>query len=373
MDAQVLSRILEVLYEAPLDTSRWEEFLRLTAAAVRGEAAALLMHDSSNFESRMSAEWGFHPDVSKHYAAHYGAIDVWRVAVTTSPDWLGTSEQFVPSASLARTEFYNDLLSPYEIPHGMFAMVERGRGRVANLSICRSAKGGPFNEQDLEILKFLKPHIQRAYRLHSEFARTHFRTAGLVSTLDAISTGVILLGPTMRVITMNQTAERIVSENDGLHVNRGELAVEDVAESASLRKLIAEAVTTSQGAGLNSGGAITISRRDLPSLQILVSPVRGADLNSPQHPCAIVFVNDPAQRARPTSAVLRTLFDLTPAECRLASLLADGRSPHEISEMVGVSANTVKSQLSNIYSKTATSGRAALMRLLTQLAIQLPS
>jgi DNA-binding CsgD family transcriptional regulator len=365
---RVLSQILEVLYEAPLDPSRWQEFLRLTAAVADGEAAALLMHDFSRTESLMSIEWGFHPEVARQYAAHYGAIDVWRAAVTASSDWLGTSEQFVPSASLARTEFYNDLLLPYEIPHGMFAMVERRSGRVANLSICRSAKKGPFDKNDLGILQLLKPHIQRAFRLHSELAAAHVRAGGLLHTLDAISTGVILLGLGMQVVTMNRRAEQIVASSNGLRVSRGQLMAESISESTRLQNLITQVAATSKGEGFDSGGAMMISRLHPPPLQVLVSPVRGLHLGSPNSVRAIVLVSDPARSTRPAYEALRAMFGLTSAEYRLAMLLSEGRTPSEIADRLAISQNTVKSQLASIYGKTGTSRQSQLMKLLLKIA-----
>ena len=362
-------RILEALYEAPLNPSCWEEFLKLTAGAVGGEAAALLMHDFSNTQSLMSMEWGFHPEVARLYSAHYGAIDVWRSAVTTAPDWIGISERFVPFATLKRTEFYNDLLLPYGIPHGIFAMVQSGATRVANLSVCRSARAGAFEAKDLEIVKFLKPHIQRAYRLHSELATVHTRNAGLLTALNAISTGVILLGSKMQVITMNKAAERTLAANNGLRVGTQGIRAEHPGESAVLEKLVSEAVATSNGDGLESAGTMTVSRSDLPPLQVLVSPVRGFDLDSAHLVRAIVFLNDPVQRVRPSHDTLRAMFDITPAECRVAMLLADGYAPREIAERLGVSRNTLKSQLASIYRKTGTSRQSQIVRLLLQLVV----
>ena len=89
--SETLSKLLEALYEAPFDRSRWEDFLRLVARAAGGEAAGLLLHDSADARSAMSIEWGFHPEVAQLYAAHYGAIDVWRSAVMAAPDWVGVS------------------------------------------------------------------------------------------------------------------------------------------------------------------------------------------------------------------------------------------------------------------------------------------
>lgn len=364
---QIKSRILAALYEAPLDASRWEEFLRLTASAAHGYAAALLVHNFSNTESAMSKEWGFHPDVAKLYAAHYGAIDVWRRAVTTSRDWIGTSERFVSFPSLLQTEFYNDLLLPYGIPHGIFAMVERGPSRVANLSICRSAHAGPFEERDLEIVNFLKPHIQQAYRLHAELTAAHAFNIGLLAALNQMSRGMILLGSKMQIIAMNKAAERILATNSGLRANRMGLHTED-GESARLEKLVSEAVATSRGNGLQPAGAMTISRRDLPPLHALVSPVRGLTMAPTDCVQAIVFVSDSAQRVRPASDTLHAMFGLTAAECRVALLLGDGHAPRQIATMVGVTPNTIRSQMKSVFAKTGVKRQSELVRLLLQNA-----
>ncbi|HEV3253639.1 MAG TPA: helix-turn-helix transcriptional regulator [Candidatus Acidoferrales bacterium] len=364
MSEQIRSRILAALYEAPLDPRRWEEFLKLTASAVRGQAAALLVHDFHNTESAMSKEWGFHPDVGNLYAAHYGAIDVWRCAVTTSRDWIGTSERFVSFPKLLRTEFYNDLLVPYGIPHGIFAMVERTPSRVANLSICRSARAGPFEERDLEIVSFLKPHIQRAYQLHSELTAAHTFNGSLLAVLNEISRAIILLGSKMQIITMNKAAERTLAVKNGLRASPKGLLTEDAGESGRLERLVSEAIATSRGNGLGAAGAMTISRRDLPPLQVLVSPVKGFDIGSANCVRAIVFVSDPAQRVRPARDTLHAMFGLTPAECRVALLLGDGHAPRQIASMVGVTRNTVRSQIKSVFSKTGVKRQSELVRLL---------
>ena len=362
-------KILEALYEAPLDPSRWEEFLRLTAKAAQGEAATLITHDYGHTESDMATQWGCNPEMPQLYAAHYGAIDVWREAVTASADWLGISEQFVPSQSLAKTEIYNDFLVPYEIPHGIFAMIARSPSRVVNLSILRGSNLGPFETTDLEIVRFLRPHIQRAYRLYSELTKAKARSAGLMACLDSFSCGVILLGPQMQVLAMNRAAERLTKSNNGLQVSRSGLGAERPGETAQLHRLVVAALATSKGRGLDAAGAMTVSRREQSPIHLLVSPVRGIDLGYSDRVGAIVFINDPAQHVHPREETLRAIFGLTTAECRVAVLLADGRATAEIGHMLDVSRNTLKSQLASIYGKTGTSRQSQLVRLLLQLAV----
>jgi DNA-binding CsgD family transcriptional regulator len=185
--------------------------------------------------------------------------------------------------------------------------------------------------------------------------------------LDSLTLAVILLSPSGRVVTMNRAAEQLLAEDGSLQAGPDGLLAERAAESARLKQLVAEATDGSPNAALGLSGVLTVSRRNDSPLQLLVSPVRGFDLDEKNPVRAIVFAGDPAQGGRPTNETLQILFGLTPAECRLAMLLSDGHSITEITEMVGVSRNTVKSQLSSIYGKTGASRQAQLVRLLLQL------
>ena len=78
----------------------------------------------------------------------------------------------------------------------------------------------------------------------------------------------------------------------------------------------------------------------------------------------MVFVSDPLRTQRPSVAVLHKRFGLTPAECRVALLLSDGRSPREIANTVGVTDNTVRSLLKSIFSKTGVRWQSDVVRLL---------
>ena len=123
-----------------------------------------------------------------------------------------------------------------------------------------------------------------------------------------------------------------------------------------------EATSATNGLHL-AAGSVFISRRSRPALQITISPFCGK-IDSPQPIKAVAFIVDPSQRQRPAQDILRILFGLTPAECRVALLLADGRSPREIAESVGVSFETVRSQIKSIFSKTNVKRQGELIRLL---------
>jgi DNA-binding CsgD family transcriptional regulator len=362
-----LASILDVLYEAPVEPSRWQDFLQLVVRAVKAEAAALLLLDFKDADTSVTRQVGLKPGTIQLYESHYNKLDVWLPVVQRSGDWLGTSQRFVDFGSLRKTEFYNDFLLPCGIPHGIFGLVSTGDSGAVNLSLYRATDA--FSEQDLEPVRFLKPHIKRAHRLQSQLAAVRCANTGLQCALDSLNVGVILVGENMWVAALNRAAERLLKENDGLLLRQNKLRANRTDDSANLQKLLGEASLTSAGTGLKAGGVMNVSRRSGFPLHVMVSPIRGLELRGGKPVRAIVFVIDPAWRTQPAPEIIQGLFGLTSAETRLAQLLGDGQTLSQITQILKVSNNTLKSQLASIFQKTNTSRQAQLVRLLTQLSV----
>lgn len=363
-DEQVLLRILEVLYEAPTNPSQWRTFLQMTGEALGGESGSLLIHHFGEVQSLIVEQWNVDPEVIRKYEAHYTEKDVWFQRIRNSRDWLATTEQMVPFAELQKTEFYNDLVKHYDIPHAVAAMLERTTEGIANLAIYRGLRTGPFDVEALEPIRILRPHIRRAYRLHTQFAAAMRRNEDLQAVLDGIRTGVILLGENLKIVTTNRAADRLLAAHDGLLATREGLRAESIGQTAELQALVGTSCSMAADPVRSCGGVMDITRRKKPALHLMVSPARGLDMQRNCLVRAIVFVTDPAEKVRPLPETLQRRYELTPAECRLAILLADGRTLREISEMLGVTRNTLKSQLSSIYSKMGTSRQSDLVRML---------
>lgn len=60
---------------------------------------------------------------------------------------------------------------------------------------------------------------------------------------------------------------------------------------------------------------------------------------------------------------LQRRYQLTPAELRVAALIAEGCSPREIAAAVGISVLTVRAHLRSLYEKTGARRQTALARL----------
>ena len=163
---------------------------------------------------------------------------------------------------------------------------------------------------------------------------------------------------------MNRFASALVSERDGLLATPTGLRAEQSSESSLLEKTIRQAASASNGDCASAGGVVIVSRRMRTPLQIQIKPIRTSMAQTETRIEAIAFVTDPARRQRPPQELLRTLYGLTPAECRVSLLLSDGHAPKHIAEMAGVSFDTVRTQIKSIFSKTGVKRQGELIRLL---------
>jgi DNA-binding CsgD family transcriptional regulator len=81
----------------------------------------------------------------------------------------------------------------------------------------------------------------------------------------------------------------------------------------------------------------------------------------------VVRVHDPRRIDEIDRDLLAGMFELTPAESRVAALLGEGLTPGQIAQKLGVALGTVRTQLKSIFSKTSTSRQADLVRLVSAL------
>jgi DNA-binding CsgD family transcriptional regulator len=79
----------------------------------------------------------------------------------------------------------------------------------------------------------------------------------------------------------------------------------------------------------------------------------------------MVIILDPSAKSRATAASMRSAYGLTPAEARVALLLASGVNGQQMPAVLGVTSDTIKTHLRRCFEKTGVHSQAQLMRLLT--------
>jgi DNA-binding CsgD family transcriptional regulator len=372
---RVLSELIGSVYDAAGDATLWEAFLGRLAQTSRAESAALVIHELGPELHTLAASWMVDPEASRLYQKYYGSLDVWAMRGRSKPaGYVCTSESLCLPRELAATEIYNDLLVPYGIVHGMFGLVENTASRRwGSVSLYRGLSSDEFQVSDLETLKFLIPHIRRAFMLHFRLSDLKARTEGFETALSMLAAGVIFLGSEGAIVLMNRRAEDLLRPKDGLLLVQGKLCAGVDAESMRLRGMIVGATQTSNGKGLSAGGTILVSRENKRPLSVTVAPLRSVSVGLAKQPCAVLFVSDPDQNVEVPADLLKRCYGLTIAEAHLTTVLLEGHSLREAAELCGVTQNTAKTQLKSVFAKTQVRRQGELIKLLLTSSGQVSS
>jgi DNA-binding CsgD family transcriptional regulator len=183
--------------------------------------------------------------------------------------------------------------------------------------------------------------------------------------LERLPQAVVLVDSRGAVGALNERAAMIVAQGDGLMIHHGILRCACPADTGALHRLIAGAA---QRNGRGDGATRCALRIHRPvgrrPLTALITALRSTTAGQIGEAVIAVLANDPELAPAIDVQMLRDWYDLTPAEARVAMLLASGLSVDEIVERLGIGANTARTHLKSIFGKTETRRQGELIRLL---------
>lgn len=107
-----------------------------------------------------------------------------------------------------------------------------------------------------------------------------------------------------------------------------------------------------------------------PALIVHVVPIRREAHDVFVRGDVLLLVTPVTAPMAPLTEVLTGLFDLTPAEARIARGLSVGQTVEELSTAAGVSRETVRTQLKSLMAKTGTSRQVELALLLSGITLR---
>ncbi|HWV12609.1 MAG TPA: helix-turn-helix transcriptional regulator [Sphingobium sp.] len=255
--------------------------------------------------------------------------------------------------------------------HVTLLPVADSQKRCATIILWRQGESAPLAALQEELLASLSEPLRRSLQIYYRIMDLARR--GMLSDL-ALNTsriGAALVSSEGELMLANDVAEHLLAAGGGLRVSGGRLQAESAEET---RALLAEikrcALAQAPEPDLQNYVPMAFSRRDhaLP-LTIIVRPGPGYfPLRQPNRRTAILVLRDPAAQAAWPAETLARLFGLSAAEALLASKLAKGASLEEAATVLGISRNTVRSQLQSIFLKTGINRQSDLIRALLNSA-----
>jgi DNA-binding CsgD family transcriptional regulator len=364
-DDKQLDHLIGVLYETVLDPSLWRETVGLCGLYAGGVDAQLLTTDKKHDDSitQVLAGTEFSPQSGDDYANYYITIDprISFLRALAVDEWVYCHHMH-DQYFVDHSEFYQDFLISHGARFALSAWVDDNEDRQTLLAVFRAVGQQPFEQVEQLAAQRFSGHLQRALRLQKHTQSLHTKAELGARAIDALTLSMLIVDGKGVILHLNVGAERLLNRGDSdLTSKTGRLYLAQPAYNNKLTALIAEAT------GYPAvGGAMFLSGEE--TRQVLVTPLPAASpfAQDWQTPLALVLVMEDG-KSLSTLQLIGKLYDLSPDELRVASALLTGKSPEEYAQEAGVSINTVRSQLRNVFNKTNTSRQAELVALLSRI------
>ena len=281
-----------------------------------------------------------------------------RLIAARHAGFLRDLDLYADEANLAQDPMYRDLLWPaglgwaagtaLQVPTGdsLFLTVERDRAR-------------PDREpRAIEHLDALRPHLARSALLSARLQLERARVAS--ETLALLGLAAIVIDGAGKVVAANTLAETLGDRIRWRARNR--VSLNDAAADALFQQAIVQLDADAGGAPRS----FAIRKTDtLPGMIAHLVPIRGTARDLFVRCAAILVLTPVAMPQAPPVELMQSLFDLTPAEARVARNLVSGDTVDDIAAQGGVSSHTVRTQVRGILGKTGCRRQTDVVALLS--------
>ncbi len=325
----------------------WLNFLKWITSTLDCSAAMISSKCLESGRSSVIQCVGLPPACQSDYAS----------ILWTFEDWFG---QEGASAAIGDVFVQNDLRTGTDGPASAQFQAWLARHRISNqtvliigkddtslrhLTLFRSGPSVPFGDRETAVLEDYLPYLHYADSLRNRYSKLENERDATLNVLDQIIAGVLLLDADGNTLYSNRRAQELISPDDRV-------------ASSELRRW---STTASK-----EGKSFAIRRDNgKPPVPAMAHRLTNADKDLPKgSPALMLVVNDPMRGMPSSGDWMRSFFQLTPAETRLANLLAQGESLEQSADLLNISVGTARVHLKRIYSKTGVRRQAELVRMI---------
>jgi DNA-binding CsgD family transcriptional regulator len=264
--------------------------------------------------------------------------------------------QLYSEADKARIPIYRDFLMPRGFGMGSATIVQAADGRRMSIIFERKLDQGPVAPELLSALNSLRPHMARALTLASEVRRQ--RQQALLAGLSLAGVAAALISEQGRLIAANTQFESL--GDYVAFLAHGRIAMRD----SGAQLLFADALASLGRDRVQSLPLPSADETALPGV-LHILPLRRMARDLGPNAQAIVMAAFPTKGNDALYPLLKTLYDFTRAEARVAALMLEGEALPEIAKRLGVAYETARSAAKAIYRKTGSSGQTDFVRRLS--------
>ena len=370
--AETLSDLIGSIYDCAVDPGRWPATMSGLRQALNFKNAIMQVMALPSGDTLLSvvdgvdAPWldrmsGYDGDVVEQWggAEKLQALPLNEPAVLS---WVNDR------ANWADNRFYVE----WAVPQGLVDVMALGLGRdtemLGSIGLGRHASAGAITDREVDAARLLIPHFQRAVAISRLLELRGVVAQTFRSALDALPTAIILVDADLRIVDANSAGQTMLGAGDPIRSERGRLVAISAPVAAALAAAVRQAGENEADIG-RRGFGIPLRRADGAPCVLHVLPLQRGAIRPGLAPnaAAAVFVAQTTTSMPAPNDALAALFDLTPAEARVFSLLVSGLTLSQTARELGVQTSTAKTHLLRLFAKTGTHRQTELISLARSL------
>ncbi|MBS1793307.1 MAG: hypothetical protein JSS81_05605 [Acidobacteria bacterium] len=309
------------------------------------------------------------------YTEYYQHVSPFRKKI----DRMAAGERFSRAAHLAdgeftQTEIYRNYFRRQDVFNFEYLIFYKEDDVAGGISFSRSRRQKNFDRAETRALDFILPHLRRAFQIHLKLTEVRRDKKILLECFEKIAQGVVVVNRAGRPVFMNERARRLLDDGDGLAIDRrGALSANSPADAKKLKACLQGLFDANGQQRFGRCGVLQMARASgRRPLTIFVSPFVERSLNPLNSgTLAVLYISDPAAEPAAVEPVLTEIYGLTPAEAKLAAILARGATLSEAGTQLGIKQNTIRTHLKRIFSKTETNRQSELVKLILNSSVDL--
>jgi len=377
MRQDVFDRVVASIYDAASGRTPWNEAMALLVDDFKLWGVQTLGIDKRTGTLMFSHETGpAPPQATLDYIRKYHSLNP-RVAPSLAlkvGEWLHDHVCF-DETYVAGSPFYQEFLIPHGGRYLSGTKIIEDEHSLVLLGAMRGFGSRPLDANEMEVLERLRLHLTHAMQIYLHLRETYAENNAARQLLNRFHYPMLLVDEHCGIRFHNDVAKTSIAKSPYFVERGGALRCRDPAYDVRLMLALRELKLF----GVGPPGTLPTRKfvrieaigRVAPAAILAVAIRPQAAMGAFGHlPLALLILHEPSRVGAPDPFIVGEMFDLTPAEAKVAVALTKGLAPKQIASLTANSVETIRSHMKSIFAKTGATRQADLVaRIMTLPAL----
>jgi DNA-binding CsgD family transcriptional regulator len=354
-----MSRLVDRIYECAFVPDLWPEILAELAQLGGALSGWLCISNGSAVRwvaSSQEARNDLRPLMETGWISRSERFN--RLIRAKHTGFIPDSILYASPEEMGNDPAYRDMLYPRGMGWASATAIALPTGDDMVIALERAYDQGSASPSILETLNQLHSHLARASFVAARMQLERARAA--TQTLALLGIPALVFADDGKTLSANQLIETL----SGFILWRADdrIALMD----ASADTLLRDAIAMADQDDTPSVRSFPV-RNESSAMVAHVVAIRGSARDIFVRCAALLMLTPVTRPEAPSVELIRSLFDLTPAEARVARGLAGGQTVRDLAAASGTSTNTIRTHVNSVLTKTGYSRQADVVALLNGL------